>query len=125
LQEGEIFVNAQILKKINADESFAKDVRFTTCNLDTPHFAFRSTKMKLINNKLAVTGRVYPEIESIPIEIISLPFGLFPLNRARHSGVLFPNSLKDQLFRNQEQKHPELRAPSWRSLWLEHEPIYV
>ena len=90
LQEGEIFVNAQTLKKINADESFAKDVRFTTCNLDTPHFAFRSTKMKLINNKLAVTGRVFPEIESIPIEIISLPFGLFPLNRARHSGVLFP-----------------------------------
>ncbi len=90
LQEGEIFVNAQTLKKINADESFGKNVRFTTCNLDTPHFAFRSTKMKMINNKLAVTGRVYPEIESIPIEIISLPFGLFPLNRARHSGVLFP-----------------------------------
>lgn len=90
LQEGEIFMNAQTLKKINADESFGKNVRFTTCNLDTPHFAFRSTKMKMINNKLAVTGRVYPEIESIPIEIISLPFGLFPLNRARHSGVLFP-----------------------------------
>lgn len=90
LQEGEIFMNAQTLKKINADESFGKNVRFTTCNLDTPHFAFRSTKMKLINNKLAVTGRVFPEIESIPIEIISLPFGLFPLNRARHSGVLFP-----------------------------------
>lgn len=90
LQEGEIFVNAQILKKVGLDESFGKDVRFTTCNLDEPHFAFKSNKMKLINNKLAVTGRVYPEIESIPIGIITLPFGLFPLNRGRHSGVMFP-----------------------------------
>ncbi len=90
LQEGEIFVNAKTLKKVGVDESFGRDVRFTTCNLDTPHFAFKSNKMKLINNKLAVTGRVYPEIESIPIGIVSLPFGLFPLNRGRHSGVMFP-----------------------------------
>jgi len=90
LQEGEIFVNAKTLKKVGVDESFGKDVRFTTCNLDEPHFAFKSNKMKLINNKLAVTGRVYPEIESIPIGIVTLPFGIFPLNRGRHSGVMFP-----------------------------------
>ena len=91
LQEGEIFVNARYLKKVSANEAFAKDARFTTCNLDTPHFAFRARRMKIINNKLGVTGRVYPEIESIPIPMIFLPFGLFPLNRARHSGVLFPS----------------------------------
>ncbi len=90
LQEGEIFVNARYLKKISADETFAKDARFTTCNLDTPHFAFRSRRMKMINNKLAVTGRVYPEVESVPIPMVFLPFGLFPLNVGRHSGVLFP-----------------------------------
>lgn len=90
LQEGEIFMNARLLKKINAEEVFARDARFTTCNLDTPHFAFRSRRMKIVNNKLGVTGRVYPEIESVPIPMIFLPFGLFPLNRARHSGILFP-----------------------------------
>jgi len=89
-QEGEIFLNARLLKKINAEEVFARDARFTTCNLDTPHFAFRSRRMKIVNNKLGVTGRVYPEIESVPIPMIFLPFGLFPLNRARHSGILFP-----------------------------------
>lgn len=89
-QEGEIFMNARALKKMNADEVFAKDARFTTCNLDTPHFAFRARRMKIVNNKLGVTGRVYPEIESVPIPMVFLPFGLFPLNRARHSGVLFP-----------------------------------
>ncbi|MCW3088780.1 MAG: LPS-assembly protein LptD, partial [Sediminibacterium sp.] len=89
-QEGEIFVNALYLKKISADEVFAQDSRFTTCNLDTPHFAFRTHRMKIINDKLGVTGRVYPEIEMVPIPLVSLPFGLFPLNRARHSGVLLP-----------------------------------
>ena len=54
-QEGEIFLNARLLKKINAEEVFAQDARFTTCNLDTPHFAFRAKKMKIVNNKLGVT----------------------------------------------------------------------
>ena len=98
LQEGEIFVNAQFLKKVSADEVFAKNARFTTCNLDTPHFAFRARRMKLINNKLAVTGRIYPEIESVPIPMISLPFGIFPLNRARHSGVLLPSFTSSEDF---------------------------
>ena len=98
LQEGEIFVNARYLKKVSTDEVFAKDARFTTCNLDTPHFAFRARRMKIINNKLGVTGRVYPEIESVPIPMVFLPFGLFPLNRARHSGVLLPSFTSSEDF---------------------------
>ena len=97
-QEGEIFVNAAYLKKVSADEIFVKNGRFTTCNLDTPHFAFRARRMKIINNKLAVTGRVYPEIESIPIPMIFLPFGIFPLNPKVHSGVLFPSFTSSEDF---------------------------
>jgi len=89
-QEGEIFMNAKALKKVGADEVFAWKARFTTCNLDTPHFAFRANRMKIINNKLGITGRVYPEIELVPIPMIFLPFGIFPLNQKRHSGVLLP-----------------------------------
>ncbi|MES2371406.1 MAG: putative LPS assembly protein LptD [Bacteroidota bacterium] len=98
LQEGEIFVNAKYIKKINADESFAQDALFTTCNLDTPHFGFRAHRMKIVNNKLGVTGRVYPEIESVPIPMVFLPFGLFPLNRARQSGVLLPSFTSSEDF---------------------------
>jgi LPS-assembly protein len=98
VQQGEIFVNAKFIKNINRDEAFAQDARFTTCNLDTPHFAFRTKRMKIINNKLGVTGRVYPEIESVPIPMVFLPFGLFPLNRARHSGVLLPSFTSSQDF---------------------------
>lgn len=98
LQEGEIFVNAKKLKKVDSNVVFAQDARFTTCNLDTPHFAFRSRRMKIINNKLGVTGRVYPEIESVPIPMIFLPFGLFPLNQAVHSGVLLPSFTSSEDF---------------------------
>jgi LPS-assembly protein len=46
--------------------------------------------MKMVTNKIGVTGRIYPEIESVPIPLISLPFYLFPLYNTPHSGVLFP-----------------------------------
>ncbi len=85
--EGEIFINAQRVKKVDKDVAFAYRSRFTTCNLDTPHFAFIARRMKLINNKLGVSGSVHPEFEGVPIPIY-LPFGIFPLNRGRHSGLL-------------------------------------
>ncbi len=85
--EGELYVNAEKVKKINKDEAFAYRARFTTCNLDTPHFDIRAKKMKIINNKLAVSGPAYPEFEGVPVPII-IPFGIYPLSRGRHSGLL-------------------------------------
>ena len=89
LQEGEMYVFANTVKKIGSDVLYAYRGRFTTCNLDTPHFAFRTKKMKIINKKLAVSGPAFPEFEGVPLPI-GIPFGLFPLNRGRHSGFLTP-----------------------------------
>lgn len=93
--EGEMFVNAEKVKKVSKDVAYAYDGRFTTCNLDTPHFDFRAKKMKLITNKMAITGPVYPEIEGVPLPIV-LPFGVFPLTRGRHSGMLAPQFAQNQ-----------------------------
>ena len=89
LQEGEIYLNAQKLKKVSVDEIFASKARFSTCNLDTPHFNFRTSKMKIINNKIGVAGPTFPEFEGVPLPI-GIPFGIFPLNRGRHSGFMAP-----------------------------------
>jgi hypothetical protein len=97
LQEGEIFVNAQQLKRVSADEAFAKKARFTTCNLDTPHFAFRTGKMKIINNKLGVSGPAFPEFEGVPMPV-GIPFGLYPLSRGRHSGFMAPAFITSEDF---------------------------
>lgn len=88
-QEGEIYMNAVNLKKVSANEIFASRARFTTCNLDTPHFNFRTSKMKIINNKLGIAGPTFPEFEGVPLPI-GIPFGIFPLNKGRHSGILTP-----------------------------------
>ena len=89
-KQGEMYVYAETIKKVSDNTYFAAKGRFTTCNLDTPHFAFRTKKMKLINGKWAYSGLTYPEVEGIPIPI-GIPFGIFPLSQGRHSGFLAPS----------------------------------
>jgi LPS-assembly protein len=89
-KQGEMFVYAERIKKQSGSSYFASLGRFTTCNLDTPHFAFRARRMKLVNNKWAYSGVVYPEFESVPLPV-GLPFGIFPLSQGRHSGFLAPS----------------------------------
>ena len=86
---GEMFVHAEKMKKISPQEYYAYRGIFTTCNLDTPHFAFRTNKMKLINKKFAITGPIHPEFEGVPVPIY-IPFGFFPISTGRHSGLLPP-----------------------------------
>ncbi len=88
-QQGEIFVNAKTMKKISKDEAFAWKAKFTTCNLDEPHFAFVTNKLKIINDKVGLSGPIYPEFEGVPIPI-EIPFAIFPLTRGRHSGFMAP-----------------------------------
>jgi len=89
MTSGEIFFYNEQAKKISKNEFYALRGRFTTCNLDTPHFAFRTKKMKLINQKMAVSGPIHPEFEGVPIPIY-IPFGYFPISQGRHSGLLMP-----------------------------------
>ena len=89
-QQGEMYVYGKVIKKVSPDVFYALRGRFTTCNLDTPHFAFVANKIKFINNKVAISGPVHPEFEGVPIPIY-FPFGIYPLNQGRHSGFLAPN----------------------------------
>jgi LPS-assembly protein len=94
-QQGEMYVYGEKIKKVDADVFYAYKSRFTTCDLDTPHFAFVSRRIKFINQKLAITGPIHPEFEGVPIPIY-LPFGIFPLTQGRHSGILPPTFTEDQ-----------------------------
>ncbi|MFY7900347.1 MAG: putative LPS assembly protein LptD [Chitinophagaceae bacterium] len=89
LQEGEMYINAQVFKKVSATEYFGFRSIFTTCNLDTPHFGIRARKIKVISNKLAISGPASPMFEGVPIPV-GIPFGIYPLYNGRHSGILAP-----------------------------------
>lgn len=96
-QQGEMYVYGEKIKKVNMNDFFAFRGRFTTCNLDTPHFAFRTKKLKLVNKKLAVSGPIHPEFEGVPVPIY-IPFGFFPLSQGRHSGILPPQFTANEQF---------------------------
>ncbi len=88
-QEGEMYIYGEKVKRISPTVFFAEKARFTSCNYDTPHFAFKANKVKFISNNMAVTGLIRPEFEGIPIPI-GLPFGLFPMKQGRRTGILTP-----------------------------------
>ena len=94
-KQGEMFVYGDKIKKADSSTFFALGTRFTTCNLDTPHFAFVAKKAIFINKKWAYTGPVHAEFEGVPIPI-PLPFGIFPLTQGRHSGLLAPSIAADE-----------------------------
>lgn len=96
-KEGDFFIKAGVSKKIDANTVFIKEGYFTTCNLDDPHFAFKTNKMKVISNNIAVSGPTHPEFEGVPLPLY-LPFGIYPLSQARHSGLIAPQFAVNQQF---------------------------
>jgi LPS-assembly protein len=98
-ETGEMFVHGRYVKKASKDVTYVKQGLFTTCNLDEPHFAFRANKLKVVNQKLAVSGPTHPEFEGVPVPIY-IPFGIFPLtdrNKPR-SGLLPPQFATNDQF---------------------------
>ena len=97
-QQGEgMFVHGQTIKKVSDDVAFIRKLTMTTCDLDEPHFGFIANKGKFVTNKIAVTGPIHPEFEGVPVPVY-LPFGMFPLQQGRHSGLLPPQFTVNQDF---------------------------
>lgn len=63
--------------------------KFTTCDLDHPHFYIAITKAKVIPGNKLITGPAYLIIEDVPFPLI-LPFGFFPNKNERSSGIIIP-----------------------------------
>lgn len=113
-KQGELFVYGEKIKKADSVTFYALGTRFTTCNLDTPHFAFIAKRAKFVNKKWAYTGPVHPEFEGVPLPI-ALPFGIFPLSQGRHSGLLAPTfAANEQLGISLENLgYYKIISPNW------------
>jgi hypothetical protein len=93
----EVHLVGQDVKRIG-NVIYSKKGVITTCTLDDPHFGFRYDKIKLVNNKIAITGPIHPEFEGVPIPIY-LPFGFFPMNsHKRHTGLIAPTFTANEDF---------------------------
>lgn len=71
------------------DIIYSEDAIFTTCDHPEPHFGIRSTKQKVIPNKLIIIGPSRLEIAGIPTPFY-LPFGFFPISNKETQGLIFP-----------------------------------
>jgi len=63
--------------------------KYTTCDDEDPHFYLALTKAKVIPEDKIVSGPAYMVLEDIPLPLI-LPFGFFPNQQTRTSGILIP-----------------------------------
>lgn len=89
-EEGGAVVHLHEGKRTNDSSWFGKQAWFTTCeDKEHPHFYIQAKKAKIVPNKLVVTGPANLVIANIPTPLF-LPFGIFPLQKGRRSGIIFP-----------------------------------
>jgi lipopolysaccharide assembly outer membrane protein LptD (OstA) len=76
------------IKKVESDVLFVEHGRFTTCDLDHPHYYFASPAMKVLVRDKVIARPIYLYIADVPV--FALPFGIFPSERGRRSGLIAP-----------------------------------
>ncbi len=89
-QQGEGYVSAETIKKAPNNDLYGLHGRYTTCNLEHPHFYIQASKMKVIPGDKVVTGPFNLVIGDVPTPLGFL-FGFFPMpDKSRGSGVIIP-----------------------------------
>ena len=84
------YYHGQEIRNQNMDIFYIDDAAYTTCDLDNPHFHFKSRRMKMINEDKVIARPIVLYIANIPV--FGLPFGVFPHQKGRrHSGWIMPS----------------------------------
>lgn len=91
-QEG--FITSERSKRTETGEMYALNSHYTTCNKKHPHWYINASRLKMVPNKHVVCGPFNMVIADIPTPIM-FPFGMFPLNEKRKSGLVIPTYGED------------------------------
>lgn len=90
------FMHGDKVKKNELDELFIKESKYTTCNLEDPHFYIRSKKLKVILNNKIMSGPFNLYFGKIPTPLW-FPFGMFPQPKKKASGIIIPGYGEDPI----------------------------
>ncbi len=88
-QQDDNYILADRVKKTTGETYYVKNGKFTTCDAEHPHYYIKSKKLKIIPRDKIITGPLLLVIEDFPLPII-IPFGFFPNQTKRSSGVVMP-----------------------------------
>jgi hypothetical protein len=69
--------------------------KYTTCDAEHPHFYIKLTKAKVVPEEKIITGPFWFVFSDIPVPI-GLPFGYFPSQENRTSGIILPSYGEEQ-----------------------------
>lgn len=91
-QESEGFLHGTNIKKLADNSINISKGKYTTCDLDHPHFYLRMTKARMVTQPKRVTvfGPAYLILEDVPVPF-ALPFGFVPEKPERSGGLLIPS----------------------------------
>ncbi|RIJ36958.1 putative LPS assembly protein LptD [Pontibacter oryzae] len=90
-QQGEGYIHSEVVKRNEENEFFGLHNKYTTCNLEHPHFYINAGKIKAIPNDKVMSGPFNLVIGDIPTPL-GFMFGLFPTPKDRRSsGVIVPS----------------------------------
>ncbi|MCE3281017.1 MAG: hypothetical protein K0S44_3208, partial [Bacteroidetes bacterium] len=88
-QQDEGYIHGSDIKKDSNDIYYVKNGKYTTCDLEHPHYYIEAKKIKVIPNDKIITGPAVLKVADIPTPLV-LPFGFFPNRKGRRSGILMP-----------------------------------
>ena len=89
-QQGEGYLTGGRTKKMDNDEFYMVDGKYTTCDdHEHPHFYLQLTKAKVRPKKNIVTGPAYMVLADVPLPL-AIPFGFFPFTDKYSSGIIMP-----------------------------------
>lgn len=87
-EEDQGYYQGQQIKKVGKDMLFISDGYYSTCEYGHPHFYFFSPAMRVTVRDKIVARPIYLYIADVPI--FALPFGVFPSQGGRRSGIIAP-----------------------------------
>lgn len=83
------YYQGEEIKKIGVNTLLVREGYFTSCDsIDHPHYYFKARKMRILMKKRAVAKPIVMYIADVPI--LAIPFGVFPMERGRRSGIIIP-----------------------------------
>ena len=92
-QEAEGYLHGKYIKKMPDNSINISKGKYTTCDLEHPHFYLQMTSAKVVQDpdggQKTVFGPAYVVLEDVPTPF-ALPFGFVPQFKGRSSGLLMP-----------------------------------
>lgn len=89
IQQDEIYLYMGVAKLQQNEDIHFRMGRFTTCNLEEPHYHFQLSKAVMIPDERIVTGPMNLWVKGVPTPL-GLPFSVIPQQKERTHGILFP-----------------------------------